>query len=81
MHTQIQFLGFGPGQGPGRGPNIMRQLVVIFGCYVVAKMGINRPRGDSPNLRLITHDSLHESDRIYAYANKKMCSIYIPTPI
>jgi len=51
MNTQIPFLGF----GPGRGPNIMRQLVVIFGCYVVAKMGINRPRGESQNPRFITN--------------------------
>ena len=55
MNTQIPFLGFGPGRGPGRGPNIMRQLVVIFGCYVVAKMGINRPRGESQNPRFIAH--------------------------
>ena len=80
MHTQIPFLGFGPGRGPGKGPNIMRQLVVILGCYVVAKACVNKPRGNRQPYRSSSYPRIitHWYALIYAPTNKKLCSIYIP---
>jgi len=45
MNYQIPFSIFGGGGGGPNGPNIGKQLLMIFGVWLTAKICIKRPRG------------------------------------